>query len=54
MELRLYPTCQEQHNKNNDEEAGTAPDIMIAGTEAIATATNKQYNEKDEKEVHGG
>lgn len=54
MELRLYPTCEEQHNENNDEEAGAATDIMIAGTEAVAAATNEQYNEKNEKEVHGG
>jgi len=49
----LDPPHEEQNDENNDKEAGTAADVMIAGAEAVAAATNEQHDEKDEKKIHG-
>jgi hypothetical protein len=49
----LYPPCEEQHNENDDEETGTAADVMIARTEAVAATAKEQQNDKDQEEIHG-
>ena len=49
----LYPPGEQKHHENNDKEAGTTADVMIAGTEAIAAAAKEQHNENNKEDVHG-
>jgi len=51
--LALNPPREERDDEDDDEEAGAAADVVIAGAEAVAAATNKHYNEKDEKKING-
>jgi len=39
---RLNSPRKEQHEENDDQQAGTAADVMIAGTEAITASANEQ------------
>ena len=53
MRWGLNAPGEEQYDEDDDKETCTSADIMIAGTETVATTADKQHNEKDKEKIHG-
>jgi len=49
---KLNSACQKHDDQNEDDEAGTAAQIVVARVKSVTTASEQQNDENNDEDVH--